>query len=428
MWSLAAAVLLVGGLGGTDDRAAIQAALDRAGARGGGVVQLPPGVFHVARRDASTTAVLTIPSGVTLRGAGASVTELRLAAGQPDFTRVIELTDVEDVEIRDLSIDGNRGGHAAGEHRAGVFATRASNVRLERVALRNHTGDGVELFEDTRNVTLHDCVLADNDRNGVTFDGVRSSGHRIVDSYFYGIGAQAIDSEVTAEGSVHDVEIVGNTIVHHGGNYAITTGGSSAEHRNRGWTIAENRIEGSIYLLWGQGVLVRGNTIESQGFRAPIETMRDVRDVRIEGNRIEGHPSDSLGGIFVAHSAGESPRRIAIVDNTIAVRAAAAAVVVQGVRGTRVVDNRITVGHAKSRHVHLQATATMDEIEVRRNALRGDVALDDAIVLFGSSTFGTADVAIVDNVVETSQPPERTMRIVAGMRYERLVVRPPASR
>lgn len=46
---------------GLDDAAAIQAALDTAGGKGGGVVYLPPGQYHLG-------AMLVVPPGVTMRG------------------------------------------------------------------------------------------------------------------------------------------------------------------------------------------------------------------------------------------------------------------------------------------------------------------------------------------------------------------------
>jgi hypothetical protein len=57
----------------TDNAPALQACLDRAGTQPRGHVKLPPGVYGIRR-------ALSIPSGVTLEGAGADRTTLRLTA------------------------------------------------------------------------------------------------------------------------------------------------------------------------------------------------------------------------------------------------------------------------------------------------------------------------------------------------------------
>jgi hypothetical protein len=58
----------------TNDRAAVQAAIDAASAAGGGVVYFPPGTYAITP---SNGVGLTVPSGVNLIGAGRRATQLR---------------------------------------------------------------------------------------------------------------------------------------------------------------------------------------------------------------------------------------------------------------------------------------------------------------------------------------------------------------
>lgn len=62
--------------GAADSTAAIQAALDDVGARGGGVVHLPAGTYRVAPPAGRTTALLLRHDGVVLRGDGPGATFL----------------------------------------------------------------------------------------------------------------------------------------------------------------------------------------------------------------------------------------------------------------------------------------------------------------------------------------------------------------
>jgi hypothetical protein len=103
------------GDGIADDTAAIQAAIDAAGAAGG-TVAFPPGIF--------STRTLTLHSRVHLVGAGIEATVLKLRAGTDgDLIRThrfAALTGTGDIggiynwSIRDLTLDGNRARNAGG--------------------------------------------------------------------------------------------------------------------------------------------------------------------------------------------------------------------------------------------------------------------------------------------------------------------------
>jgi hypothetical protein len=83
--------------GRADATAAIQAALDAAGAAGGGVVLLPAGTYRVAPPAGEKAALLVRDDGVVLRGAGADRTFIFNDATPMRGKRVIELRPREPV-------------------------------------------------------------------------------------------------------------------------------------------------------------------------------------------------------------------------------------------------------------------------------------------------------------------------------------------
>ena len=103
------------GDGSHDDTAALQSALDAAG-KGGGLVNIPPGVY--------VTRSLTIRSRVHLAGAGVEATILKLRAGANgdlirtfDHARLVGTNAVQgpfNWSIRDLTLDGNRAQNRSG--------------------------------------------------------------------------------------------------------------------------------------------------------------------------------------------------------------------------------------------------------------------------------------------------------------------------
>jgi hypothetical protein len=129
------------GDGATDDTAALQAALDAVGARGG-IVFLPPGVY-VTRR-------LTLRSRVHLRGAGGDSTVLKLRAGansaileSEGFDRLTGTRSdagVSLLSVRDLTLDGNKGQNPEGGYGLRIYGY---GYELTEVIVHNCRNDGI---------------------------------------------------------------------------------------------------------------------------------------------------------------------------------------------------------------------------------------------------------------------------------------------
>ena len=133
-----------------DDRAAIQAALDKA-AKDGGVVYLPPGTYYVSGS-------VRVPDGVTLRGAGSDQTAIRVLPHE--FGRT---TPQEDGRFVDRWNPGPGGAKPVlwGQQRFTVehLALRVGTYHLDEVP---PTGPAILLFDPEKpseNVTIRGCLI-----------------------------------------------------------------------------------------------------------------------------------------------------------------------------------------------------------------------------------------------------------------------------
>jgi hypothetical protein len=197
--------------GETDDRAAIQDAIDAA-ADDGGAVQLPAGTIRLS------DGVVFYPrhSGVTLRGRGYD-THLRLDGGHTEPHRVIGLEDdsgaVSDVTVEHLRVDGNRAAQdvddrydgagvqmeandppsgngnvvrnvwAHDNHGSGVSPNKEGTL-VESVSTWNNTGHGVGADNhDAEPVRIRDVLSWENGGYGLD-----ASSGRIRAAYFTLVG------------------------------------------------------------------------------------------------------------------------------------------------------------------------------------------------------------------------------------------------
>src|SRR5438552_10740284 len=85
------------GDGVANDTAALQAAIDAAGAAGGGLVAVPSGVYMVDP--------LALRTGVALVGDGVGATVMRLRASAVEHNDMLHALDTQRVSIRSMTVD-----------------------------------------------------------------------------------------------------------------------------------------------------------------------------------------------------------------------------------------------------------------------------------------------------------------------------------
>ncbi|HEY1179928.1 MAG TPA: glycosyl hydrolase family 28-related protein [Phytomonospora sp.] len=161
------------GDGTTDDRAAIQAAIDAASAVGGGIVFFPKGTYLLG-------ATLNVPSGILLRGQSRRTSTLKVTAlntSAVTFLGASAASTVVQTGVAHLALTGP--GKAAGGTGSGIFIKWVSvDLLLDSVwmtAWGNHAVESVDSYSMSFVRCLFDSNGADGfngstNQNNLTFD------------------------------------------------------------------------------------------------------------------------------------------------------------------------------------------------------------------------------------------------------------------
>jgi parallel beta-helix repeat protein len=174
-------------------------------------VKLAAGTYAVTGDPANPSkGAIELLSGVALVGEGQGETVIRLV---DDFNYRINgivrtaLTDVSDVSVSNLTIDGNRANNTG--HQAGfICGAKAdeghvqSDITLSSVEIKNCTAYGFNPHEVTTNVTIENCVAHGNGLDGFVADSVVGGTYRNNVSYDndrHGFNIQNATTQLTLE-------------------------------------------------------------------------------------------------------------------------------------------------------------------------------------------------------------------------------------
>lgn len=319
---------------GVDNRVAIQNAINACP-----VLHLPKGSFFVSQGAGFFD--LNLPAGHSLVGAGRGLTTLMQTAGQGASVRLLEMTG-DGTAVSDLTLDGNKANQTVDEHRSGVFATGAPNVKIERVNAQNFTGDGFYVFNGSNDATVDDVMATANDRNGITFGG-GTTGGSVTSSVFRGNGVQQLDSEPGTGATVDDLLVTNSTFDPAGASndYALTMSGSSTAN-STGWTVTHNTINGGVFAVWLDNSEIANNRVTNATTKPCITVYRQSSNIQVAGNVCTQTQTavDSLAGVLVQGTGpGGMPSNITVSGNTVNVSGRAASF---GVRAEGVVSVTIS--------------------------------------------------------------------------------------
>ena len=163
------------GDGRSDDRPAIQRAIDAVANSGGGTVLFPAGTYLVSRIENSPVAI-ALKSGVVLQGHGpASVLKLQAGSGG----HLVNVTSERNCGIRNMVLDGNRHRQSSTGH---VFRSGGvASLRLENLIIRNGQHYGVGLQAGTnRNVVIRNVLIEDCGGDGIDIKNRNNDNAKIL--------------------------------------------------------------------------------------------------------------------------------------------------------------------------------------------------------------------------------------------------------
>lgn len=151
------------GDGATDDSGAINSAISALASAGGGVLFFPAGTYVVK-------ANILLKSKVSLAGIGRGATTIKAASGVTTAPLTATTGNaIEDVVIRDLTVDGNASAFATNIF--GISVTKGSRVRITNVQVKNtyHIGIyGTECSDfAVDNCFLNNVALTSTSPNGI---------------------------------------------------------------------------------------------------------------------------------------------------------------------------------------------------------------------------------------------------------------------
>lgn len=379
--------------GATDDREAFQNALNSGAAE----VDVPIGTCMIGQ-GAGFFGV-TIPAGVTLRGASRDGTVLRQTPGIGASVRLLQPIGAG-ATVDTMTLDGDADEQTVDEHRAGVFASSAPGATIRHVTARDFTGDGFYVYIGSNDVVVDDVIATANHRNGITFGG-RTTGGMVTSSRFVGNAVQQFDSEPGAGFTVDGLTLIGNTFDGAGasGDYVLTISGGGSTARSHGWRVEGNTINGGIWIVWADGTLVRGNAGLNTTDRPCVRVYRTGDGTQIDGNTFSATVATNLIAITGAGT-GQAPSHVLVTRNDLRSGTAAAyGVVATGAVSIDVSDNVLHGPGAVA--VYARSTNPSEDFRsaiIRRNRITSWSA--GGVVVRGNSTAKLLMADVSDNIFD----------------------------
>lgn len=362
------------GDGVTDDRAAIQAALDDAAGR---VVYFPIGTYRAAQNGTHYWCLIVRP-GTTLLGESRTGSIVQQAPGAGPSVQLFQVEAAPDVTFRNLTLDGLRDQQVdLNPHRAGIFVKQSPRFVMRHVTSQNFTGDGVEIYDQSNDSEGYDILMQGNARNGLTLGG-GTTGGSFVASRFLSNGAQQFDSE--GGSPISNVTLTGNLFDALGASndYVLTMTGGGADKRSTGWTVTHNVVNGAALVLWNTDLVYAFNVGVNPSSKPSLYIYRSADRIDVHHNALTmtGLPAFDAGAIVyvIGTNPGQSPGGVSIRHNILTSTVPAYGITAMCVRELAIEDNAITGSGGTGSGVFVRVTKAdepVKEVLVYRNTVTG---------------------------------------------------------
>ncbi len=291
------------GDGITDDRAAIQAAVDNAAASTSqGGILFPAGTYRVSRATATGKFCSIDLNGVQdfmVMGEGPkSVVKLVDTTERTGDWHVFRLrNNCQRVVYKDLVIDGNRTGLTNPDEQSHGIEVESGteDLVIDRCIMRECFGDGVRLLgtnrpgQNVKRVRIENCLFQTNKRSGLSIQ--RAIGQIIISNCIFDatVSDQSIDFEPTGQGGPTDLIIQGCLINHTNRTVAVTMSGNSGGDPLVRCKFTDNiLLGGPIFCTDVNQLTIQNNVVVvgevGPGQRIPVQVQRGGDSVIVSGN------------------------------------------------------------------------------------------------------------------------------------------------
>ncbi|OLS38429.1 right-handed parallel beta-helix repeat-containing protein [Bacillus sp. MRMR6] len=296
------------GYGVKDETDSFQKAIDYVAAKGGGDVYVPKGTYSLTP--------IYLQSKVNLVGENRDSVFIKLSDNAPDdYTRVINLENIQDVKIQNITCDGNKKNHPNGiEHMHCIFAWDSKNILIDNNKLINAVADGISISGSSvtsNNVIISNNILEDNHRSNIVLEQV-SNLQIFNNTSTSKVERPALHFEPWEEMSFYNAEIWNNTFSSNTTGYCVQLEGGVNEgnfyHNVNFYENIVNCPTGQFLIMETKDSNVHHNTLNVSKLFVWIKN----EDLKIFKNKIS-----SKHGIVIEGTWGVNSKRTQITDNNI---------------------------------------------------------------------------------------------------------------
>jgi Pectate lyase superfamily protein/Right handed beta helix region len=409
------------GDGVTDDRVAIQAAIDDARASDRAGVFFPAGTYRVSRASGPGerwSLDLVDVSDFTVAGEGpASVVKLVDTSERTSDWHVFILRgQARRVLFTDLVIDGNRAGLTEPDEQSHGIEVEAGteDLVISRCIARDCFGDGVRLLgtpeANVRRVRIDGCLFHANKRSGL---GVQRALEEIlvVGCQFEAtVSDQSIDFEPSGADAPSEIVIDGCTVRHTNRGPAVTLTGIRGPDPVVRVKFSNNVvIGGELFCVDVSQLTVQNNTIVVPGGqmknRIPVQVQRGGDSVVISGNLLINQSVETKAVVSLSEVNQRQVSR-AVVSGNLCRTVAGSGVQVISSDDVAVDNNMLVAEGPCTRGVLVRAEASdVDRVAVRANdiTVSGTGRWLTGIQVSAPDPHRVGDVSIVANTVHGAE-------------------------
>jgi hypothetical protein len=405
------------GDGSSDDRAAIQAAIDDADGAGKGGILFPPGTYRVSRVTGPGGRWSLDLNGVQdfmVRGEGPrSVVKLvDTTSATGDWHVFILRNGCRRVVFQDLVVDGNRSGLTDPDEQSHGIEVEpgTEDLVIDRCILRECFGDGVRLLgapgQNVKRLRIVDSLFQTNKRSGL---GIQRALEQIIiaNCIFDGtVSDQSIDFEPSGADGPADLVIQGCIIHHTNQTPAVTLSGISGPDPLVRCKFSGNTVLGGpLFCTDVHQLTIENNIVLVPDLgtvqRIPVQVQRGGDTVVITGNLLLNDDSATRAALSLSE-VNQRQVTYALVANNVCFTGAGNGIQCLSSDDVAIQGNLIVATGACTSGIFVRSESSpVDHLSVRDNevTIKGTGSWSFGIRLAATAPHHIGHVSVIGNAV-----------------------------